>query len=202
MAVTTALLQEAPPQPPLTTDVLVVFGVVALALVLFVTERLPIDVTAILLMVLLIPLSYASQLGGMLTLIGTSTNILASDVSARLGGQYPELHAFSMFEFTKLGALVVLVGGAYPVFVGHRLLPERVPPRADYLEEYEVGDYLADLRIPERSPLAGETVADATGRLGPDVDVVQVVRDGDVTATPRQSERLASGDVVVVSLRA
>jgi len=67
---------------------------------------------------LLIPLSYASQVGGMLTLIGTSsTNILASDISARLGADYPELHRFSMFEFTQLGVIVVvLTGGLYLIF--------------------------------------------------------------------------------------
>jgi len=62
--------------------------------------------------------------GGMLTLIGTSTNILASDVSERLLGQ-----PFSMFEFTKLGIIVLLVGSIYLLTVGHRLLPERVPSR-------------------------------------------------------------------------
>jgi di/tricarboxylate transporter len=57
---------------------------------------------------LLLPLSYASMFGGMLTLIGTSTNILASDVSGRLIGR-----PFSMFEFTGLGAIVLLVGSLY-----------------------------------------------------------------------------------------
>ena len=301
MAVLAPLVQEPAAQPELTTDILVVFGVVALALVLFLTERLPIDVTAILLIVvlvvlepwtgidpstgisgfandatitvlamlilsggisrtglvqelgrrmaafagdsirkqlfatvavtspvsgflnntpvvallvpvvtdvanrgntspskLLIPLSYASQVGGMLTLIGTSTNILASDVSARLGEEYPELHAFSMFEFTQLGAIVVVTGALYLIFVGHYLLPERVPPRADYLEEYEVGDYVADVAVVPGSPLVGETVGDATDALGPNVDVVQVVHDEDRSVAPRRETRLREGDVLVV----
>jgi di/tricarboxylate transporter len=294
-------LQTGAAQPALTTDVLVVLGVVSLALVLFVSERLPVDVTAIMLMVtlivlepwttispeegisgfaneatitvlamlilssgisrtglvqrlsgrmaafaggslrkqlfatvgvtssvsgflnntpvvallvpvvtdianrgntspskLLIPLSYASQMGGMLTLIGTSTNILASQVAAGLAPRYPALHAFSMFEFTKLGALVVVAGGLYLVFVGHHLLPERVPPRADYVEEYDVGDYLADLVVTSESPLVGRSVADATATLGPEVDVVQVVRDEDRSIAPRQAEQLRGGDVLVV----
>ncbi|WP_254766210.1 SLC13 family permease [Salinilacihabitans rarus] len=296
-----ALTREATTRPELTTDILVVLGVVVLALVLFVTERLPIDVTAILLIVvlvvlepwttvdpttgisgfaneatitvlamlilsggisrtglvqelgrrmaafagtsvrkqlfatvvatspvsgflnntpvvallvpvvtdvanrgntspskLLIPLSYASQVGGMLTLIGTSTNILASDVSARLGSQYPELHRFSMFEFTQLGVLVVLTGGLYLIFVGHYLLPERVPPRADYLEEYEVGNYVADVAVVPGSPLVGATVGDATDALGPEIDVVQVVRDEDRSVAPRRETHLDEGDVLVV----
>ncbi|QLK24517.1 anion permease [Natrinema zhouii] len=295
------LAQATVPRSDVTTDMLVVFGVVGLALVLFLTERLPIDVTAILLIVvlvvlepwtgvdpetgisgfaneatitvlamlilsggisrtgvvqelgrrmaafagestrkqvfatvaatapvsgflnntpvvallvpvvtdvanrgntspskLLIPLSYASQLGGMLTLIGTSTNILASDISARLGSEYPELHRFSMFEFTQLGAIVVVVGSLYLIFVGHYLLPERVPPRTDYLEEYAVEDYIADVAVVPGSPLAGGTVRDATTALGPDIDVVQVVCDEERSIAPRQGTPLEEGDVLVV----
>ncbi|WP_254532050.1 SLC13 family permease [Natrinema gelatinilyticum] len=295
------LAQATAIRPEPTTDMLVVFGVVVLALVLFLTERLPVDVTAILLIVvlvvlepwtgvdpvtgisgfaneatitvlamlilsggisrtglvqelgrrmaafagdslrkqlfatvaatspvsgflnntpvvalmvpvvtdvanrgetspskLLIPLSYASQMGGMLTLIGTSTNILASDVSARLGSQYPELHRFSMFEFTKLGLVVVLVGSLYLIFVGHYLLPERVPPRADYLEAYDVGDYVADLAVVPGSPIAGGTVRDATAMLGPEVDIVQVLHGGTRSIAPRQATALREGDVLVV----
>ncbi|MFC6716084.1 SLC13 family permease [Natrialbaceae archaeon GCM10025810] len=147
---------------------------------------------------LLIPLSYASQIGGMLTLIGTSTNILASDVAGRLSGRYPELHRFSMFEFTQLGVLVTLAGGLYLVFVGHHLLPERVPPRADYLEEYAVGDYVADVAIVPGSPFVGEPVGEVTSRLGPEVDVVQVVRGGSREIAPRQGTTLREGDVLVV----
>ncbi|QLG51220.1 SLC13 family permease [Natrinema halophilum] len=295
------LAQTTATRPELTTDALVVFGVVALAVVLFLTERLPIDVTAILLIVvlvvlepwtgidpvtgisgfaneatitvlamlilsggisrtglvqevgrrmatfagdslrkqlfatvaasspvsgflnntpvvalmvpvvtdvanrggtspskLLIPLSYASQMGGMLTLIGTSTNILASDVSARLGTQYPELHRFSMFEFTRLGLLVVVVGSLYLIFAGHYLLPERVPPRADYLEAYDLGDYIADVAVVPGSPLVGGTVRDATAALGSEVDVVQVIHDGTRSIAPRQATALGEGDVLVV----
>ncbi|WP_440766591.1 SLC13 family permease [Natronorubrum sp. DTA7] len=301
MSALVALAQEPVTRPELTTDMLVVFGVVGLALVLFVTERLPIDVTAILLIVvlvvlepwtgidpstgisgfandatitvlamlilsggiartglvqeigrrmaafagdslrkqlfatvlatspvsgflnntpvvallvpivtdvanrgntspskLLIPLSYASQVGGMLTLIGTSTNILASDISARLGDDYPELHAFSMFEFTQLGAIVVVVGALYLIFVGHYLIPERVPPRADYIEEYDVGDYVVDVAVVPDSPLAGATVDDATEGFGPEIDVVQVVRGRERSIAPRRDTRLREGDVLVV----
>lgn len=295
------LAQETTTRPELTSDMLVVFGVVGLALILFVTERLPIDVTAILLIVvlvvlepwtgidpstgisgfandatitvlamlilsggvartgvvqelgrrmaafagdnlrkqlfattlasgpvsgflnntpvvallvpvvsdvanrgntspskLLIPLSYASQVGGMLTLIGTSTNILASDISGRLGEDYAELHQFSMFEFTQLGAIVVVVGSLYLIFVGHYLIPERVPPQADYLESYEIGDYLADVAVVAGSPLAGSTVGNATERFGPEIDIVQVVRDGDRSVAPGRDTQLGEGDILVV----
>ncbi|MFC6824798.1 SLC13 family permease [Halopelagius fulvigenes] len=143
---------------------------------------------------LLIPLSFASQLGGMLTLIGTSTNILASDVAGRLSAQYPRLHEFSMFEFTGLGAIVLLVGGTYLVTVGHRLLPERVPPEESYIEEYEVADYLVAVVVGEDAPVAGRTVAEATEETLADADVLQLVRGGRWFGDPLARKTIRSGD--------
>ncbi|MFB6101146.1 MAG: SLC13 family permease [Haloplanus sp.] len=120
---------------------------------------------------LLLPLSYASMLGGMLTLIGTSTNILASDVSARLLG-----HPFSMFEFTKLGAVVLVVGSLYLLTVGHRLLPERVPVEEDYIQEYAIEEYLTEIVVEPDSPLVGTPVETAIEGVEFDADILQIVR--------------------------
>ena len=92
---------------------------------------------------ILLSMSYASTFGGVLTLIGTSTDILASAITADLAEECPGagLHAFSMFEFTALGALVMVVGSAYLLTVGRALIPAggphpgvrdgRVPHRGD-----------------------------------------------------------------------
>ncbi len=69
---------------------------------------------------LLIPLSYFSQLAGVITLIGTSTNILASSITAAEG-----YGTFGMFEFASIGILVFITGALYLLFIGRRLLPER-----------------------------------------------------------------------------
>lgn len=140
---------------------------------------------------LLIPLSYASMLGGMLTLIGTSTNILASDVSARLIG-----HPFSMFEFTKLGVVVLVVGSVYLMTVGHRLLPERVPVEEDYLREYDIEEYLTEMVVGEGSPLAGRPISTVVDSAEFDADILQVVRDGEVYAEPRGGMVLRRGDLL------
>jgi di/tricarboxylate transporter len=141
---------------------------------------------------LLLPLSYASMLGGMLTLIGTSTNILASATAQRLIGR-----GFSMFEFTWLGAVVLVVGAAYLLTVGVWLTPERIPAGEGYLEEYDVDDYLTEVVVNPDSPLVGETVAAAFGRADApeaDVDVVQLVRDGRTFGEPLARKELRVGD--------
>lgn len=140
---------------------------------------------------LLIPLSYASMFGGMLTLIGTSTNILASDVSERLLGQ-----PFSMFEFTKLGIIVLLVGSIYLLTVGHRLLPERVPVEEDYVQDYAIEEYLTEVVVDEDSPLIGTTVADAIDHVEFDADILQVVRDDEEFIEPIGQKTLRSGDML------
>ncbi len=148
---------------------------------------------------LLLPLSYASMFGGTLTLIGTSTNILASDLAARLGAQnpdiFPELHAFSMFEFTALGVLVSVVGTAYLMTVGRWLTPARIPVREDLTQEFGLEEYLTEVTVPADSPLVGETVADALAGTEFDVDLVQLIRDGQTFVEPLAPKEIRAGDV-------
>jgi di/tricarboxylate transporter len=151
---------------------------------------------------LLIPLSYASMLGGMLTLIGTSTNILASNVAGRLAERTgnPQLHAFSMFEFTGLGLIVLVTGGLYLLFVGHRLLPERVPPEEDYIEEYDMEDYLTEVQVAEGSPFVGRTVEAAIDEAVFDAEIIQLVRDEETFIEPIGQKTIRAGDVLTLRI--
>jgi di/tricarboxylate transporter len=142
---------------------------------------------------LLMPVSFAAMMGGMLTLIGTSTNILASDVSARLLG-----HPFSMFEFTTLGALVLVVGCVYLFFVGRHLLPERVKPEEDLTEEFDLGGYLTEVVVREDSALRGNTVGETLRALNLDVDVVQMMRNGEAFPAPIANKQFRAGDVLLL----
>jgi len=144
---------------------------------------------------LLIPLSYASMFGGMLTLIGTSTNILASSVAANLGVPGTP---FSMFEFTALGALVLVVGAGYLMLVGYHLLPARVPARDDYLEEYEIQDYVTEVVVREDSAIVGETVATAIDEAVFDADILQITRDEETFFEGIDSKRIRVGDVLLL----
>ncbi|ELZ87538.1 putative transport protein [Haloferax elongans ATCC BAA-1513] len=122
---------------------------------------------------LLIPLSYASMLGGTLTLIGTATNLVASEAYATATGEPP----FSMFVFTPLGIIVLLVGGVYLMTVAPRLIPERIPP-GNRTASYGVEPFLARVLVPSRSPLVGspakEVADDAHRDLN--VDILDVLR--------------------------
>jgi di/tricarboxylate transporter len=145
---------------------------------------------------LLMPLSFASMMGGMLTLIGTSTNILASDVSARLLDR-----PFSMFEFTSLGALVLVSGAFYLVVAGRHLLPERIKPEEDLTEEFALSGYLTEVVVTENSPLVGSTVQQGLARLNVDVDIVQMIRDREAFPAPITIKQFRPGDILMLRAR-
>ena len=146
---------------------------------------------------LLLPLSYAAMLGGTLTLIGTSTNILASDLSRQLLD-----HPLSMFEFTKLGIVVLLVGIAYLLTAGRWLTPARIDPIADLTEEFDLTNHLTRLRVRENSPLVGMDLTEAGAQLDlaadVDLDVLQLARGDDAFLATGSDQRVAAGDNLTV----
>jgi di/tricarboxylate transporter len=143
---------------------------------------------------LLLPLSYASMLGGTLTLIGTAGNLVASDLSASLLD-----HPFGMFEFTALGVVVLVVGSAYLLTVGKALIPARVTP-GNRTEQYEVDEYLARVLVPSRSPLVGVPAADIATDAARDldIDVLDVVRGGEHFIATDSDRELAERDILTV----
>ncbi|WP_226023595.1 SLC13 family permease [Halomicrobium salinisoli] len=151
---------------------------------------------------LLLPLSYASMFGGTLTLIGTSTNILASELSGRLAvedpARYSALGEFSMFEFTQLGVVVLIVGSAYLMTVGRWLTPERIAPETDLTEEFGMAEYLTEVVVREDSPLTGQTVREAIEETDVDVDLVQLIRGDETFLEPLGPKTIRPGDVFAV----
>jgi di/tricarboxylate transporter len=143
----------------------------------------------------LLPLSYASMFGGTLTLIGTSTNILASEVAADLG--VPNA-PFSMFQFTALGVFVSIAGTIYLFTLGQYLTPERIKPREDLTEEFEMGSYLTEVTVREDSPIVGNTVREALEETDFDVDIVQLIRNEEVFLEPLAPKTIQAGDIFAV----
>jgi len=141
---------------------------------------------------LLIPLSYSTILGGLLTLIGTSTNILASGVSAQLG--YGE---FSVFQFTKLGLLVFIVGLTYLSLVAPKLLPNHLDENL-VTEDYNLRDYVSEVVISPRSSLIGKTLQKTRIQRKFDVDVLEIIRDKQRFSQPIADKVLNAGDILVI----
>jgi len=141
---------------------------------------------------LLMPISYAAMLGGTLTLIGTSTNILASDLSGRLIDR-----PFSMFEFTQLGVLVLATGTVYMATIGQYLIPERISGQKRFAE-FEMAEYLTEVVVRENSKHVGQTIQEAFTGLDIDVDVVQLIRDGKAFTEPLDQKELHAGDLLVL----
>ena len=139
---------------------------------------------------LLIPLSFAAQLGGTCTLIGHATNLLVSSFAQEHGQP-----AFGMFELSEAGLLFSAVGVAYMLLVGVRLVPARRSP-ADLSEEFEVSKFLTDITLGPESELIGRRVAEA--KLPKDLELLEVFRrDGLRPAQGRRSV-LQEGDVLRV----
>jgi di/tricarboxylate transporter len=137
----------------------------------------------------LIPLAYASMLGGTCTLIGTSTNVAASGYVASAG-----LPPFSMFEFLPVGLVVCVVGILYMVLAGHRLLPDT--PEEGYEEQYSIREFLSEVVVTPGSPLAGQALRDS--RLGQMGLQVRAVLRGSRRMDPEPALRLEEGDLLLV----
>ena len=138
---------------------------------------------------ILIPLAFASMLGGTCTLIGTSTNLAASGMILKMG-----MEPFSLFEFAQIGLVMVLVGTLYMAFLGHRLLPRTAP--ATLTEEYRIKEYLTEVIVPEGSALAGGSLEEVP-LLDRGVTVLSIQR-GERRIYPGPQRRLREGDRLIV----
>lgn len=141
---------------------------------------------------LLIPLSYTSQLAGVITLIGTSTNVLASALTAQEG-----YNGFGMFEFSRIGLLILATGALYLLLIGRRLLPERRTER-EITESYQVKEYLTEVVILEDSALVGQTLIESRLSERFDVQVLEIIRDGQKLGPPLGNKVLRPGDILFI----
>jgi di/tricarboxylate transporter len=139
---------------------------------------------------LMIPLSYATILGGTCSLIGTSTNL----VVAGLVTAQTDLPPLGMFDITWIGLPVTVVGVAFLVGFGPMLLPDRDSKRKKLTD---VKEYTLELVVPEGSPLAGKTVEQAGLRALPGCYLAEIQRGEDVLSAVGPEQVLRAGDRLV-----
>lgn len=139
----------------------------------------------------LIPVSYASIMAGTCTLIGTSTNIIVSDLSAAAG-----FGSIGMFELTRIGVPIALLGMAFLYLASRWLMPGHAAPTCE-LEESENKRYLAEFMVPKESHLIGQMPADYFAAKYPSLELFEVVRDSHSHYTD-ENIPLAADDLVLV----
>lgn len=137
----------------------------------------------------LIPLSYVSQMAGVCTLVGTSTNLLVNGMARDLG--HP---GFTMFEFTSLGVIYLAAGCIYLLTLGRWLLPDA--RATELVDQYELGKYITELRVGAESSLIDTPLSEA--KLGEEygVYVLELLRGDEKVWSPR-SQTLREGDVLL-----
>lgn len=141
---------------------------------------------------LLMPLSWAAILGGMLTLIGTSTNMIVNSLVIQQGGE-----GLSILDFTPVGAIVFVAGMSYILLIGYRTFPTRKNPY-DRLDE-KPRQYISDLVVVKGSPLAGKTIAQAKLRSLKDLFLIEIIRGERVIAPVAPGMTLMEGDRLLLA---
>ncbi len=140
----------------------------------------------------LMPLAFASLLGGMTTLIGTPPNVIIS--------QFREDHvgtAFSMFDFTLVGLAVTVAGVLFIALGGWRLLPDREPPRT-LGGALDIEGYMTEVRVPFDSRFVGKHLLDVEEFGDEDVTVAGLIRGGVVEAAPSSYQIIDPDDILMI----
>lgn len=140
---------------------------------------------------LLMPMAFGSLLGGTMTLIGTSPNIIVSRLRGELLGE-----PFGMFDFTPVG-LGLTAAGLLFLVLGYRLLPQDRRGATALGEAIDIKDYVTEARVREDSTIAGQTVSELRKHTDQDVMVTAVVRDQQ-TASPLPDMVLQANDIVLL----
>ena len=141
---------------------------------------------------ILIPLSFASLLGGLVTLIGTPPNIIIATFREDALGE-----PFSMLDFTPVGLPVAIAGILYLGFIGWRFLPKR-DLQGSLEESKQIYNYIAEAKILEGSELAGKTVGELEAICDSEVTVMTIIHEDEQNLAPIVSTVLHVGDILII----
>jgi len=135
----------------------------------------------------LIPLSFATILGGMITMVGTSTNLVLNGLVIQSG--YPALH---FTDFLFLGLILTLIGITYLYFFSEKLLPAHVDTKQQLIENLQ--NYLVETVVETKSEIIGKSIEEAGLRHLKDLFLVEIHRQGHVIAVVNPNEQLFEND--------
>lgn len=141
---------------------------------------------------LLMPMSFASLLGGLLTLIGTSPNIIVSRVREEVAGR-----PFGMFDYTPVGLGIALAGLVFLTF-GWRLLPEGRRGGTSMTDAFRLEDYITEARVTPDSACAGGTIGELEALADVQLRVATLIRTGLRRNAPPRDWKLQAGDILLL----
>lgn len=140
----------------------------------------------------LMPMSFGSLLGGLMTQIGTSPNVIVSRVRGEMTGE-----PFTMFDFTPVGAALAATGLVF-LALFYWLLPQRSRATASMDEAIDINNYLTEARVTKTSTVVGKTVGDLLRFADGDAMVTSIVRARGTRVTPLPDAVLREGDILLV----
>lgn len=144
--------------------------------------------------IILMPMSFASILGGLVTLIGTPPNIIIANFRADVRGE-----PFTMFDFSPVGGVVAVAGVAFIALAGWRLIPKKRRARVAEQELITIDDYISELRVPKDSELIGVPLRELDPRAEKlDVEIVGMIRGKRRILAALRHEEINYGDVLIV----
>jgi di/tricarboxylate transporter len=142
--------------------------------------------------VFLMPMAFASLLGGLMTQVGTSPNIVVSRLRQEITGE-----SFRMFDFTPVGLALTAAGVAFLVLF-YWIVPPRTRQDASLHHAIDIKNYVAEAKVTAESAVAGKTVADLLKIAGGEAVITSIIRDGVLRITPFPDAVLRGGDRLII----
>jgi di/tricarboxylate transporter len=141
---------------------------------------------------LLMPIAFASLLGGMTTLIGTPPNIIVSALREQEVGE-----PFGMFAFSPVGIVLSIAGIVFISLIGWRLLPKRVAAKSE-LETFRIQDYITEVRVINESLVCDKSLVELMQLTKADVQILGLVRKNKRIHAPGEDEVVMQDDIIIL----
>ncbi|MBC8590797.1 SLC13 family permease [Wansuia hejianensis] len=140
---------------------------------------------------LLMPVSFASLFGGMITSIGTPPNLIVSAFRVQGGGE-----PFDFFDFAPVAMILVPIGIGFTSLLGWRVIPKR--KFQEEKDKFNIEGYLSEVVVTDSSKMVGRPLKDFYGVYKLEVNVLSIIRDGRKILAPRGKDRLLAGDILII----